>query len=130
MKRVYQYTLKHTQARTQYVSIPEEDFAAITAQLMQTLARISELDAERDEEWRLVRDQYFHRRRRDLPRGQHGENTPTSFIGGLVTNTVYGSQRDLTTRQLEGLENVTAQINQLWEDLPAMTFRQSLFMES
>jgi hypothetical protein len=127
MKKVYNYSLKHTVARTQYVEISDEDTADIINYMIQISARINELDTQHDEDWRMIREQYFHRRRNDLPKSQYGPNSPASFIGGMINNLAYGTQRDLTQRQLEGLETVTAQIAQVWEDIPAMVFRISLF---
>jgi hypothetical protein len=68
---------------------------------------MSELDMSHDEDLRAVREQFWHRRTKMLPQGREGQNTPASFIGGIVNNMMFGQQRDLTDRQCEGIEYVS-----------------------
>lgn len=125
--KTYSYWPKQTSARTTYAEISEEDMAEIKAELLRWSAMINELDMSHDEDWRAIREQYFHRRRKDLPRGKEGENTPASFIGGMIMNTVYGTQRDFSDRQLEAIESISAAMNQLWDHIPAIRFKIGIF---
>lgn len=120
------YMPRHTVANTQYVEITDDDLIWLKAELMKWSARINEADAQRSEEWKTVRDQYFHKRRKDLPKGQFGENTPASYIGGLILNTVYGTQRDLSTKQIQAIETISAILAQIWDDVDPIRFKLGL----
>jgi hypothetical protein len=101
------YMPKITTARTEYREIDEKDLKDIQQQLIRWLAVIAELDMTHDEDLRAVREQFLHRRTASLPAGREGQNTPASFIGGIVNNMLFGSQRDLSARQMEGIEYVS-----------------------
>jgi hypothetical protein len=124
--KIIKYTPKQTLAKTQYVEISTDDFGYITQQLIQVAARILELDTTRDEDWRLIKDQYFHRRRKDLPKGKLGENTPASFIGGLINNLVFGTQRDFTEHQINAIETIFGALNQIYDDINSIRFQVSI----
>jgi hypothetical protein len=98
---------KMTSARTEYREIDAADMAEIQQQLIRWLAYMSELDMTHDEDLRAVREQFWHRRTKMLPQGREGQNTPSSFVGGLVMNLLFGSQRDLTDRQCEAIEYIS-----------------------
>jgi hypothetical protein len=125
--KIYNYFPKQTSAKTQYCQLSEEDLGEIKIEMIKWLARIAELDMTRNEEWRLVREQYFHKRSKLLPRGKEGENTPASFIGGMVLNTMFGEQRDLSEKQLEAIEVISGAMSQLWDDCEGIKFRIGLF---
>jgi hypothetical protein len=127
MAKIYNYFPKQTAAKTTYCEIDEHDLNEIKCELVKWLARICELDMTHDEEWRLVREQYIHRRSKLLPKGKSGENTPASFIGGMVLNTMYGDQRDLSDKQLEAIEVISNSFSQLWDDVQPIKFRIGLF---
>jgi hypothetical protein len=127
MTKTYNYFPKQTSARTTYCEISQENLAEIKLELIKWLAKIAELDMTRDEDWRLVREQYFHKRSKLLPRGKSGENTPASFLGGLVLNTMFGEQRDLSEPQLEGITVISMAMSELWEDCESIKFRIGLF---
>jgi hypothetical protein len=105
--RTIKYIPKITSARTEYREIDANDIMDIQQQLIRWLAYMSELDMSHDEDLRAVREQFWHRRTKMLPQGREGQNTPASFIGGIVNNMMFGQQRDLTDRQCEGIEYVS-----------------------
>jgi len=49
----------------------------------------------------------FNNNTKSLPSGKEGMNTPANFIGGIVNNMIFGQQRDLSARQMEGIEYVS-----------------------
>jgi hypothetical protein len=105
--RTIKYIPKTTSAKTEYREIDASEILEIQQQLIRWLAVMSELDMSHDEDLRAVREQFWHRRTKMLPQGREGQNTPASFIGGIVNNMMFGQQRDLTDRQCEGIEYVS-----------------------
>ena len=107
MKRRIQYIPKITAARTNYREISEEDMAWLQQELIRWLALLAECDQYRDPEVKFVRDQWWHKRTGTLPKGREGQNTPCSFVGGLVNNLIFGEQHDLSDRQMDALTNIS-----------------------
>lgn len=105
--RTIKYIPKVTSATTEYREIDPSELADIHQQLIRWLAIMSEADMSHDEDVRAVREQFWHRRTKALPSGKEGQNTPASFIGGIVNNMMFGTQRDLSDRQCEGIEYVS-----------------------
>lgn len=105
--KTVKFVPKVTSARTEYREIDAQDMADIQQQLIRWLAVMSELDMTHNEDLRAVREQWWHRRTKMLPQGREGQNTPSSFIGGLVNNLIFGEQRDLSDRQMDGIEYVS-----------------------
>lgn len=105
--KTIKYIPKVTSAKTEYRELDSADMAQIQEQLIRWLAVMSEMDMTHDEDLRAVREQWWHRRTRSLPMGREGQNTPSSFVGGLLNNLMFGQQRDLTDRQMEGIEYVS-----------------------
>lgn len=121
--KIIKYTPKFTNAKTTYLDIDPSELQFLHMQLIQYLSRIGEMDNTTNEDFRAFNTQYLHRRRKELPKGENGLNTPVSFISGIINNMMFGKQRDLTDRQIEGIESVSAILNQVWEDLPAIRFQ-------
>jgi hypothetical protein len=105
--KTIKYIPKITSARTEYREIDTEDMTWIKTELFRWLAIMAELDQARDQDSRWVREQWWHKRTKNLPKGQLGENTPASFIGGLAQNLVFGDQRDLTDKQIDAIQNIS-----------------------
>jgi hypothetical protein len=80
------------------------------------MAFMCEMDMSHNEDLRAVREQWWHRRTKSLPSGREGMNTPASFIGGLVNNMLFGQQRDLSDRQMDGIEYVSKWLVELDPD--------------
>jgi hypothetical protein len=108
MARIIKYTPKITSARTEYREIDPEDLTWLKSELIQWLSIMGELDMSRDEDSRWVRDQWWHKRTSTLPKGKEGQNTPCSFISGLINNLVFGSQRDITDKQMDAIQNISS----------------------
>ena len=122
-QRNIRYINKHTSANTNYREVSEEDMAFIQQELIRWLAVMSELDMARDEDSRWVRDHWWHKRTDTLPKGREGQNTPASFIGGLVNNMVFGTQRDLTDKQMDAIQNIGFAIAPAFEGCSVITFQ-------
>lgn len=105
--KTIKYIPKVTSAKTEYREIDPSELAEVHQQLIRWLAIMSEADMSHDEDIRAVREQFWHRRTKSLPSGKEGMNTPASFIGGIVNNMMFGTQRDLSDRQCEGIEYVS-----------------------
>jgi hypothetical protein len=122
-RRTIKYVPKHTVANTNYRELNTEDQFFVMNEMIRWLAIMSELDQSRDHDDRWVREQWWHKRSDTLPKGRQGQNTPSSFIGGLVRNTVYGTQRDLTEKQMDALQNISHIMSEAYEDCTAMIFQ-------
>lgn len=106
-QKIVRYVPKFTAAKTNYREISQEDMAFLQQEWIRWLAIMSELDQSRAEDDRWVRDQWWHKRTSTLPKGEHGQNTPASFVGGLINNFVFGTQRDITDRQMDAVQNIS-----------------------
>ena len=122
-KRTIRYVPKITSAKTEYREISKEDMEFLQSELIRWLAKMSELDMARDEDSKWVLNQYWHKRTGSLPKGHDGQNTPASFVGGLVNNLVFGTQRDLTDKQMEGIMNISHILGQTGDDCTSITFQ-------
>ena len=105
--RVIKYVPCVTSANTEYRDISEEDMSWVREQMIRYLARMGEVDAQHEGDLYDINKEYWHRRRKTLPRGRFGPNTPCSFISGLVNNLIFGTQRNFTDKQMAGLEDVS-----------------------
>jgi hypothetical protein len=123
MKRIIKYVPKATGARTEYREISVEDMAFVQSELIRWLSIMSELDMARDPDSKWVRDSWWHKRTDTLPRGKEGQNTPASFTGGLVNNMVFGTQRDITDKQMDAIMNISHIISQAYESCTSITFQ-------
>ena len=113
MTKTIYYTPKITEARTQYRNILEPDRDYVLQYLIRTLTTMATLGNCVDEDLRMLRDQWWRRRRNTLPRGRTGQNTPESMVGGIVHNLLYAEprQNDLTDRQCDAIEEISNWMN-------------------
>jgi hypothetical protein len=95
----------------------------LQSELIRWLALMSEIDMARDEDSKWVNTQWWHKRTETLPRGREGSNTPASFTGGLVNNMVFGTQRDLTDKQMDAIQNISHVLGQCIEGCTCITFQ-------
>ena len=58
----------------------------------------------------------------ELPCGRSGQNTPASFVAGVLANTMFGEQRDLTDKQMDGLQNISHIMGSVFEDCHSLKF--------
>lgn len=122
MTRMIRYYPKNTAARTTYTELSDSDTAWLKTELIRWLARMSETQADPDELWQIIHRQYWSKRTKSLPKGRAGLNSPASFTGGLINNLLFGDQRDFTERQLEAIRDISAQLNQLFDDIEPIQF--------
>ena len=123
MKKNIKFIPKITGARTEYRETSVEDMAFIQQELIRWLAIMSELDMARDDDSRWARDQWWHKRTDTLPKGREGQNTPASFVGGLINNLVFGEQRDLTDKQMDAIQNISYVMGNAFPGCSTMTFQ-------
>lgn len=111
--KVIKYLPKITNAKTQYVDIDQQDMLWLQTELIRWLSLMGEIDGHRNEDLRQIMKAWWYKRSKTLPKGYHGQNSPLTFISGLVNNLMFGTQHNLSTTVLDGIENVSAQINLL-----------------
>lgn len=108
--KIIRYVPKITNAKTTYVDIDKQDMLWLQSELIHYLSIMGEIDGHRNEDLRQIMKYYWYKRSSTLPKGVNGQNSPLTFIAGLVNNLVYGSQRDLTIATLESIENISNQM--------------------
>jgi len=123
MAKHIRYFPKHTQARTNYIELNEDDLAWLKTELIRWLSVMTESATSHDEEWRAVLALYWNKRTQSLPKSKVGPNSPATFIAGLVNNLVFGSQRDFSERQVEGIRDVSNNLAQIRDDVEAVVFQ-------
>jgi hypothetical protein len=122
-KKIY-YVPKQTGANTNYRELSEEDMAFVQQEMIRWLAEVSETAMKRDEDSKYIVDQWWMKRSTLLPRNRTGQNTPYTFVGGMVKNLVFGTQRDLTDKQMEAIEAVSKVMGQMYDDVcTSITFQ-------
>lgn len=108
--KIIKYIPKVTSARTQYVDIDNDDMMWLQTELLRWLALLGEIDGHRNEDLRQVMKQWWYKRSASLPKGMNGQNSPLTFTAGLVNNLMFGTQKDLSTKALDSIENISSQI--------------------
>lgn len=114
MLRKILYTEKMNSATTIYLEINEEDTQFLISKCIQLQSYMSELSLIKDKE---IRDVYkwYTTPTKTLPYSNSTKryNSPQSFIGGLLNNIMFGSQRDISLVQSEHLQNILNNYQQL-----------------
>lgn len=123
MKRIIKFIPKITHARTEYREIAEEDMSFLQSEMIRWLSRMAELGVERSEDSKWVNNQWWHKRTDTLPKGANGQNTPASFTGGMINNIVFGTQRDLTDKQMDAIMNISHVLGSALEGCTSITFQ-------
>ena len=113
--KIIKYIPKITSARTQYVELDKQDMSWLQSELIRYLSVMGELDGNRNEDIRQIMRFWWYKRSKVLPKGNQGQNSPLTFTAGLVNNLVYGTQNNLSTATMDGIEYVSSQIHQLEE---------------
>jgi len=116
MKTIY-YLPKDTTASTEYRQIRPEDHDWLIAYLFRILVTMGLLSNAVDEDHKMLRDQWWRRRRSSLPKSKIGQNTPESMISGILLNMMYQDepQRDFTQKQCDAIEDISKWISALDE---------------
>ena len=111
MSHTIYYYPKQTAAKTEYREINENEMAWLKTELIRYLSIMAERDLRSDTDNKWILDQFWHKRTDKIHKGKYNEkyrqNTPCSLIGGLVNNLIFGSQRDLTDKQMEDIEYIS-----------------------
>lgn len=139
MAKQINYDPKITNANTQYNSISATDMAFVQLELVRYMALMGELSKSRNRDIQNIKNQWYSKRTDTLPKAKDGQNTPESFIAGLLNNLMFGNQNDLSQIQMDALENISANMSLIYDavkplNLQANTqiiekieFRQKLF---
>ncbi len=114
--RKIMYVPKQTGANTNYRELSEEDMAWLQSELIRWMSEVSETAMKRDDDSKYLVNHWWMKRHSMLPRGKAGQNSPFTFIGGMVKNLVFGTQRDLTDKQMEAIEYLSKAMAAVYED--------------
>lgn len=118
------YTEKSTLANTDYRRLEPDDLIFVQSELVRWSSRMNELDVTKDEDFAWARDNWWHKRTKELPYGKGGPNTPASFIGGVLNNTMFGTQRDLTAKQMQAIQSISEIMANAFDDCTSITFEE------
>lgn len=106
--RTIRYIPKATSAKTQYVDIDKQDMEWLQTELIRWLAIMGEQDNSHNDEVKQIMKYWWYKKTSTLPKGKEGQNSPLTFVAGIVNNLVFGSTRDLSTVYIDSLENISA----------------------
>lgn len=101
MKKIY-YIAKSTSAGTIYVELKEEDRAELTRAIIAVLTYTNELSISKNRDVKPYIE-WFHKSSRNWGFNSKlkRDNSPASYLGGVLNNLLFGTQRDFTLNQLE-----------------------------
>lgn len=122
-KKIY-YSKKQTSANTQYTTISTVDKITIMQTLLQLLCLINEGDTTND---KLLKEciNTCHSRTTGLPKSRNGQNSIASYLGGLIYNLKFGTQRDYTEIQLEAIQKITANLSDIFPTITHLEFYEN-----
>lgn len=128
--KIIRYLPKQTAAHTEYREVHPDDMQWLQQEFIKYLSLMSERDLNPSEDNQWIMDKFWHKRTDKLHKGKvndkYRQNTPCSFIGGLVNNLVFGTQRDLTSKQMEDIEFVSQALS-TFLDVQAIRFQIRIF---
>ena len=137
--KTIEYDPKITNASTQYNKISDTDMAYLQGELVKYLSLMGELSKSRNRDIQNILNQYWRKRSQTLPKGKDGWNTPESFVSGLLNNTMFGTQNDLSDIQMDALTNISSMMENIADAvsnlnlqpnttmITTINFRQKLF---
>jgi len=134
MKNIY-YDLKVTNANTQYISMEKDDLYYIQDFCIKVLCYMNELHTYPHPDIKTFLKTYFTKRNKFLPKCRYGQNSPQTFLAGIVNNTLYGTQRNLTVHVLPGIEIISKDLNIIKDalneipNLPKLELEQIQFLK-
>lgn len=129
MAKQINYDPKTTSARTQYNEISQQDMLFVQMELVRYMSLMGELKKNRDREVQNIINQWYCKRTQTLPKGKDGWNTPESFIAGLLNNLMFGNQNDLSQIQMDALENISANMELIYDAVKGLNLQQCPDME-
>lgn len=106
--RIVPYVPKVTGAKTNYREISQDDHNWLIQHMLKALVKMGTLSNTTNEDHKAVRDQWYRKRRSNLPRGRDGQNSPESMIAGILDNMLYDEvpQRDFSDKQMDAIEDI------------------------
>lgn len=106
--KIIPYIPKITGAKTNYREISEADHNWLIQHMLKALVKMGTLGNTTNEDHKLIRDQWYRKRRATLPRGRDGQNSPESMLSGILENMLYAEnpQRDFSDKQQEAIEDM------------------------
>lgn len=113
---------KHTTAHTNYRTITEEDMTFLQTELVRWTVKMGEISIDRDTDSKWVFNQWWNKRTETLPKGRNGQNTPASFVAGVLANTMFGEQRDLTDKQMDAIQSISHILGNCFDDCSSIRF--------
>ena len=125
--KTIKYIPKITTSKNEYRSILPEDMQFLQTELIRWLSTMGELSISKDADSKWVSNHFWLKRTETLPKGKNGQNTPYSFVSGLLNNLLFGEQRDLSSIQMDSLENLSALMGSCLEDCTRIQFQISVF---
>lgn len=123
MAKNIKYFPKNTSARTTYLELQEEDLDWLKSELIRWLSIMTESATAHDDMWKEVLALYWNKKTQSLPKSKEGPNSPATFIAGLINNLVFGSQRDLSDRQMEGIRDISNNLSKIRSDIDNVVFQ-------
>jgi hypothetical protein len=118
--KIIHYTPKITNAKTQYVDIDSNDMMWLQTELIRYLSTMGELDGHRNNDVKQMLKQWWYKRTSLLPKGTNGQNSPLTFVSGVLNNILWGNQRNLSTIQMDSLEYISSMMCQFLEAINEM----------
>jgi hypothetical protein len=113
---------KHTASNTNYRTISEEDMKFLQEEFIRWIVKMGEISIQRDPDSKWVFNQWWNKRTATLPYSRTGQNTPASFVSGVLANTMFGEQRDLTDKQMDALQSVSHIMGNVFDDCSTLKF--------
>jgi len=118
---------KHTGAGTQYYEIDYEEECYLYDWMIKFLADITEVATHNPD----IQREYFQRKPKLFPKGQHGPNSFASMLAGILSTKLHNPKHNLSEPVLESIELIFDTLVEYYKDLPnapeRIQFRQSLF---
>jgi hypothetical protein len=121
------YIPKITNANTSYREISENDKISLQFELIKYLVKFGELSSSSEADTKWIMQNYWLKKSSLLPRGRNGQNSPYSFISGVLGNIMIGTQKDLTELQCDALEQISRLVSVSLEGFEEITFQVSIF---
>lgn len=106
MYKIY-YSIKNTTATTNYMSIEQKDQEYLINSIISMSSYMNELSLCPDKDVKEIYRWYIQPNKK-LPYNKNYKkhNSPQSFIGGILNNFLYGSQKDLSDIQAGHLQEI------------------------
>jgi hypothetical protein len=117
------YYVKQTRATTQYVEMSERAHQYLLEQMMKWLLLLaSESNTVNVDTMNILRN-FWRAPDKTLPVSRTGRNTPESFVAGVLSNMLYGKQRDFSEKQLLGIAYLSTQMALIFDTVTEINLK-------